>query len=143
MKHHHFFVMVIFILLCRTFLTGMSYQSYLNTGGNPLEDPNYTPETVYDPTLARIYPYLALTGILGVFLLTNIRKLMIVDWQLPFPSGTASGIMMESFHTTVSDQLLLWTATHDDITTRPPAHGEWYPLIGHCMGSNVWEWLKF
>jgi hypothetical protein len=79
----------------------MSYQSYLNAGGQPVGDATGRPEAVYDPTLARIYPYIALTGILGVFLLTNIRKLMIVDWQLPFPSGTASGIMMESFHTAV------------------------------------------
>jgi uncharacterized oligopeptide transporter (OPT) family protein len=43
-----------------------------------------------------------MTAVLGVFMLTQMRKLMIIDWKLPFPSGTASGIMLTSFHTAVS-----------------------------------------
>jgi uncharacterized oligopeptide transporter (OPT) family protein len=46
-------------------------------------------------------PYLVMISVLGAFLLTQMRKLMICDWRLPFPSGTASGIMLTSFHTSV------------------------------------------
>eukprot|EP00878_Enallax_costatus_P027358 GHUV01029438.1.p1 GENE.GHUV01029438.1~~GHUV01029438.1.p1 ORF type:complete len:402 (+),score=44.57 GHUV01029438.1:959-2164(+) len=74
-------------------------QAYLNTGGAPKGDPAYDPSSIYNPDLHRIIPYLLLVSVLGVFMLTQLRKLMIVDWRLPFPSGTASGVMLTSFHT--------------------------------------------
>eukprot|EP00878_Enallax_costatus_P024251 GHUV01025868.1.p4 GENE.GHUV01025868.1~~GHUV01025868.1.p4 ORF type:complete len:101 (-),score=15.95 GHUV01025868.1:176-478(-) len=76
-------------------------QAYLNTGGAPKGDPAYDPSSIYNPDLHRIIPYLLLVSVLGVFMLTQLRKLMIVDWRLPFPSGTASGVMLTSFHTPV------------------------------------------
>jgi hypothetical protein len=80
----------------------MSYQASLNLGGPKHNDPDFNPDVIFDPELYRIIPYLLLTAVLGVFMLTQLRKLMIIDWRLPFPSGTASGIMMSSFHTAVS-----------------------------------------
>lgn len=56
---------------------------------------------VYNPELSRVIPYLLLISVLGVFCLTGLRKLMIIDWRLPFPSGTASAIMLISFHSDV------------------------------------------
>lgn len=83
-------------------ISGMSYQAYLNLGGAERGQPGYQPEAVFDPDLHKTIPYLLMTAVLGVFMLTQLRKLMIIDWRLPFPSGTASGIMMTSFHTAVS-----------------------------------------
>lgn len=80
----------------------MGYQTYLNLGGAPRGSPGFQPDAVIDPELSKTIPYLLMTAVLGVFMLTQLRKLMIVDWRLPFPSGTASGIMMQSFHTAVS-----------------------------------------
>jgi hypothetical protein len=80
---------------------GMSYQTYLNLGGAPRGTPGFNGEAVYDPEPSRTIPYLLMTAVLGVFMLTQMRKLMIIDWRLPFPSGTASGIMLSSFHTAV------------------------------------------
>lgn len=88
-----------------TYLTGMSYQTYLNLNrdGAGLNSTAPTPpHTYYDPEINRTIPYLLMTAVLGVFMLTQMRKLMIIDWKLPFPSGTASGIMLTSFHTAVS-----------------------------------------
>jgi uncharacterized oligopeptide transporter (OPT) family protein len=56
---------------------------------------------VYDPVPSKTMPFLLMISVLGAFLLTQMRKLMICDWKLPFPSGTASGIMLTSFHTAV------------------------------------------
>lgn len=80
-------------------------QAYLNTGGAPQGDPAYDPSIIFNPELHRVIPYLLLVSVLGVFMLTQLRKLMIVDWRLPFPSGTASGVMLSSFHTPVSAAL--------------------------------------
>jgi hypothetical protein len=83
----------------------MGYQAYLNLGGAPRDSPNHNPVSVYDPIPSKTMPYLLMISVLGAFLLTQMRKLMICDWKLPFPSGTASGIMLTSFHTAVSGTL--------------------------------------
>lgn len=84
-----------------SYITGMGYQAYLNLGGAPRGDPKFDAAAVFDPVPSKTMPYLALTTVLGAFMLCQLRKLMIVDWRLPFPSGTASGIMLTSFHTAV------------------------------------------
>lgn len=81
---------------------GMGYQAYRNLGGVPRDSPDFNPAVVYDPIPQNTMPYLLLVSVLGTFMLTQLRKLMICDWRLPFPSGTASGIMLTSFHTAVS-----------------------------------------
>lgn len=85
-----------------SYITGMGYQAYRNLGGAPRDSPEFNPAVVYDPIPQNTMPYLLLVSVLGTFMLTQLRKLMICDWRLPFPSGTASGIMLTSFHTAVS-----------------------------------------
>lgn len=80
----------------------MGYQAYRNLGGVPAGTPGFNPAAVYEPIPSKTMPYLLMISVLGAFLLTQMRKLMICDWRLPFPSGTASGIMLTSFHTAVS-----------------------------------------
>ena len=84
-----------------SYLTGMGYQAYLNLGGAPKGTPGFDPSAVFDPVPSNTMPYLLLTTVLGAFMLTQLRKLMICDWRLPFPSGTASGLMLTTFHTGV------------------------------------------
>jgi hypothetical protein len=80
----------------------MGYQAYRNLGGVPRDHPDFNPAVVYDPVPSNTVPYLLLVSVLGTFMLTQLRRLMICEWRLPFPSGTASGIMLTSFHTAVS-----------------------------------------
>eukprot|EP00775_Hariotina_reticulata_P009952 gene9952-10107_t len=128
-----------------TYLTGMGYQAYLNTGGKPRGDPGFTPEAIYDPVMSRIVPYLLLTAVLGVFLLTQLRKLMIIDWRLPFPSGTASGLMLASFHTKSGEQeamrkvrLLLYTGAASFVFSI----FKWI-LMGTDYGCGFGTWPSF
>lgn len=97
-----------------SYITGMGYQAYRNLGGLPREDPNFNPAVVYDPIPQYTMPYLLLISVLGCFMLCQLRKLMICDWKLPFPSGTASGIMLTSFHTAVSSSC--WVLCHHHST---------------------------
>lgn len=53
------------------------------------------------PALTPLPPPNTLSQVLGAFMLTQLRRLMICEWRLPFPSGTASGLMLTSFHTAV------------------------------------------
>lgn len=54
---------------------------------------------MYDPTLARTIPYMICISFIGIFLLVSLRKRFILDYDLPFPSGTATGILINSLHT--------------------------------------------
>ena len=39
----------------------------------------------------------------GVFLLVPLRKLFIIRYRLPFPSGTATGTIINGFHSPLGD----------------------------------------
>lgn len=56
-------------------------------------------DSVIEPELHRVYPYLVCIAFGGIFVLLGLRVLLIVRWRLPFPSGTASGSMINSLHT--------------------------------------------
>lgn len=56
-------------------------------------------QDVYEPNLQRSIPYLLCVGIIGVFTLVILRKRFIIDYRLQYPSGTATGILIASFHT--------------------------------------------
>lgn len=54
---------------------------------------------MYEPSLQRSIPYLLCVGIIGIFTLVILRKRFIIDYRLQYPSGTATGILIASFHT--------------------------------------------
>ncbi|KIY94843.1 hypothetical protein MNEG_13121 [Monoraphidium neglectum] len=60
----------------------MSYQAYLNTGGVPKGKPGFQADVIFEPELSRIIPYLLLVSVIGIFTLTSLRKLMILDWKV-------------------------------------------------------------
>ncbi|EIE18748.1 OPT superfamily oligopeptide transporter [Coccomyxa subellipsoidea C-169] len=77
------------------YLLSMDHQTFENLGdiaGNRAED-------VYEPSLERSIPYLLCVGIIGIFTLVILRKRFIIDYRLQYPSGTATGILIASFHT--------------------------------------------
>lgn len=58
-----------------------------------------TPLLLYGACTCQVVPYLLSTCVIGVFMLVGLRKLMIIDYALTFPSGTATGLMIDSFFT--------------------------------------------
>ncbi|PRW60807.1 putative metal-nicotianamine transporter YSL6 [Chlorella sorokiniana] len=79
-----------------TYVLAMDYQSYLNVGdveGN-------RPEDVVQPQLGHLMLYSLCISLFGVFMLVPVRKVLILDHELPYPSGTATGLMINSFFTT-------------------------------------------
>ena len=61
-----------------------SFEVLGNTQGNRSED-------VVQPTAGRVFPLVFMVGLLGIFLLVNLRRVLIVDFRLPWPSSTATG----------------------------------------------------
>lgn len=80
-------------------------------------------QDVYDPELWRTIPYLLCISLIGIFILLQLHKRFIVDYALPYPSGTASGVLINSLHK-IGDK----TAGRQVHT---PHHT---PLDGSCKG---------
>ncbi|KAK9868357.1 hypothetical protein WJX84_007164 [Apatococcus fuscideae] len=68
-----------------------SYEVLGPTAGNSASD-------VVEPVASKVFPLMFLTGFLGIFFLVNIRRMLIIDFRLPWPSSTATGVLINSFH---------------------------------------------
>ncbi|CAM6095166.1 unnamed protein product [Calypogeia fissa] len=55
---------------------------------------------VKEPSLSWIFPYILVIALLGIFVLVPLRKVMIIDYKLTYPSGTATAVLINSFHNT-------------------------------------------
>ncbi|KAK7301982.1 hypothetical protein RJT34_12859 [Clitoria ternatea] len=60
---------------------------------------------VKDPGLGWMIGFLFVVSFLGLFSVVPLRKIMIVDFKLTYPSGTATAHLINSFHTTEGAKL--------------------------------------
>ncbi|CDP01725.1 unnamed protein product [Coffea canephora] len=51
------------------------------------------------PSLGWMFGFLFLVSFLGLFSVVPLRKIMIIDFKLTYPSGTATAYLINSFHT--------------------------------------------
>ena len=69
-----------------SYLIAMDRQSFENVGAGT---PGNRPEDVFEPSLAKTIPYMFCISFVGIFMLVQLRKRFIIDYDLPYPSGTA------------------------------------------------------
>ena len=55
-------------------------------------------QEVYAPDLRRVVPYLLCISLIGIFILLSLRKRFVIQYNLPYPSCTASGVLINSLH---------------------------------------------
>ncbi|CAJ1960693.1 unnamed protein product [Sphenostylis stenocarpa] len=72
--------------------------------GMSSEIANQSPEAnrsqdIKDPSLGWMIAFVSVVSFLGLFSVVPLRKIMIVDFQLTYPSGTATAHLINSFHT--------------------------------------------
>ncbi|KAL1200725.1 putative metal-nicotianamine transporter YSL8 [Cardamine amara subsp. amara] len=60
---------------------------------------------VKDPSLGWIIAFLFVVSFLGLFSVVPLRKIMIIDFKLTYPSGTATAHLINSFHTPLGAKL--------------------------------------
>ncbi|CAN0900536.1 Probable metal-nicotianamine transporter YSL7 [Linum grandiflorum] len=56
-------------------------------------------QNIKDPSLGWMIGFLFVVSFLGLFSVVPLRKIMIVDFKLTYPSGTATAHLINSFHT--------------------------------------------
>ncbi|XP_061356603.1 probable metal-nicotianamine transporter YSL7 [Gastrolobium bilobum] len=59
-----------------------------------------TMKDIKNPSLGWMVAFLFVVSFLGLFSVVPLRKIMIVDFKLTYPSGTATAHLINSFHTT-------------------------------------------
>uniref|UniRef100_A0A804UMT5 Metal-nicotianamine transporter YSL7 n=1 Tax=Zea mays TaxID=4577 RepID=A0A804UMT5_MAIZE len=57
------------------------------------------PQNVKNPHIGWMIGFLFLVSFIGLFALVPLRKVMIVDYKLTYPSGTATAYLINGFHT--------------------------------------------
>ncbi|PAN39188.1 hypothetical protein PAHAL_7G226600 [Panicum hallii] len=57
------------------------------------------PQNIKNPHIGWMIGFLFLASFIGLFALVPLRKIMIVDYKLTYPSGTATAYLINGFHT--------------------------------------------
>ncbi|GJN03133.1 hypothetical protein PR202_ga20542 [Eleusine coracana subsp. coracana] len=60
---------------------------------------------VKNPSLSWMIGFMFVVSFLGLFSLVALRKVMVIDYKLTYPSGTATAMLINSFHTTTGAEL--------------------------------------
>ncbi|KAF7018683.1 hypothetical protein CFC21_031945 [Triticum aestivum] len=61
---------------------------------------------VKNPSLSWMIGFMFLVSFLGIFILVALRKVMVIDCKLTYPSGTATAMLINSVHTTTEVELV-------------------------------------
>ncbi|KAL9689562.1 hypothetical protein QQ045_009949 [Rhodiola kirilowii] len=67
--------------------------------------PGNRPQDVKNPGLWWMIGFLFVVSFLGLFSLVPLRKVMVLDYKLTYPSGTATAMLINSFHTNTGAEL--------------------------------------
>ncbi|CAI9111601.1 OLC1v1011859C1 [Oldenlandia corymbosa var. corymbosa] len=67
--------------------------------------PGNRAEDVKNPGLLWMMGFMFVVSFLGLFSLVPLRKVMVMDYKLTYPSGTATAMLINSFHTSTGAEL--------------------------------------
>ncbi|KAL1547391.1 putative metal-nicotianamine transporter ysl6 [Salvia divinorum] len=85
-----------------SYLLSMDEKTYKLIG----EDyPGNRAEDVKNPGLLWMMGFIFVVSFLGLFSLVPLRKVMVLDYKLTYPSGTATAMLINSFHTHTGAEL--------------------------------------
>ncbi|KAL5071256.1 hypothetical protein RYX36_022143 [Vicia faba] len=79
-----------------SYLLGLNRKTYERVGGT--STPGNTSDTK-EPGIGWMTGFLFVTYFVGLTVLIPFRKMMIIDAKLPYPTGTATGVLINGFHT--------------------------------------------
>ncbi|TVU01067.1 hypothetical protein EJB05_53489, partial [Eragrostis curvula] len=85
-------------------------------------------DNIKEPRLAWMIGFLFLVSFVGLFALVPLRKVMIIDYKLTYPSGTATAHLINGFHT-------------PDGSER--AKSQVRTLIKYSMASFLWGFFQW
>ncbi|GKV40620.1 hypothetical protein SLEP1_g48239 [Rubroshorea leprosula] len=85
-----------------SYIIAMDERTYNLIG---VDYPGNRAEDVKNPGLLWMIGFLFVVSFLGLFSLVPLRKVMVMDYKLTYPSGTATAMLINSFHTNTGAEL--------------------------------------
>ncbi|VVA26821.1 PREDICTED: probable metal-nicotianamine [Prunus dulcis] len=85
-----------------SYLIAMDERTYNLVGA---DYPGNRAEDVKNPSLSWMTGFMFVVSFLGLFSLVPLRKVMVLDNKLTYPSGTATAMLINSFHTNTGVEL--------------------------------------
>ncbi|CAL9085068.1 unnamed protein product [Musa hybrid cultivar] len=85
-----------------SYMLSMDQRTYELIGA---DYPGNRAEDVKNPSLSWMIGFMFVVSFLGLFSLVALRKVMVIDYKLTYPSGTATALLINSFHTTTGAEL--------------------------------------
>ncbi|KAG6707651.1 hypothetical protein I3842_06G043000 [Carya illinoinensis] len=85
-----------------SYLLGLNTKTYEQAG---FDTKGTTPGSTKEPGIGWMTGFLFVSSFVGLLSLVPLRKIMIVDYKLTYPSGTATAILINGFHTSNGDKM--------------------------------------
>nr|GLL38866.1 metal-nicotianamine transporter YSL3-like isoform X1 [Ipomoea trifida] len=83
-----------------SYLLGLNKKTYEQAGVDTVGN---VPGSHKEPKLDWIIGFLFVSSFVGLLALVPLRKIMIIDYKLAYPSGTATAVLINGFHTPKGD----------------------------------------
>lgn len=80
-----------------SYLLGLNKKTYDLTGGASTE--GNQAGSYKEPAIGWMTAFLFVTSFVGLLILVPLRKILILDYNLTYPSGTATAVLINGFHT--------------------------------------------
>ncbi|WCJ26632.1 YELLOW STRIPE like 1 [Euphorbia peplus] len=107
-----------------SYLLGLNRKTYELSGEH---NPGNSVTAIKEPAFGWMTGFLFLVCFVGLFVLIPLRKIMIVDLKLPYPSGLATAVLINGFH------------TQGDKMAKKQVHG----FMKYFSFSFIWAFFKW
>ncbi|CAD6243226.1 unnamed protein product [Miscanthus lutarioriparius] len=84
-----------------SFMLGLNKRTYEAAG---VDTPGNVPGSVKEPGFGWITGFLVASSFGGLLTLIPLRKALVIDYKLTYPSGTATAVLINGFHTPQGDK---------------------------------------
>nr|AEQ28192.1 yellow stripe-like protein 3 [Malus baccata var. xiaojinensis] len=85
-----------------SYLLGLNRKTYEQVG---VDTEGNTPGSTKEPAIGWMTGFLFVSSFVGLLALVPLRKIMIIDYKLAYPSGTATAVLINGFHTPKGDKM--------------------------------------
>ncbi|BBG98415.1 YELLOW STRIPE like 3 [Prunus dulcis] len=85
-----------------SYLLGLNRKTYEQAG---VDTEGNTPRSTKEPQIGWMTGFLFVSSFVGLLALVPLRKIMIIDYKLSYPSGTATAVLINGFHTPKGDKM--------------------------------------
>ncbi|KAK9075247.1 hypothetical protein SSX86_003568 [Deinandra increscens subsp. villosa] len=85
-----------------SYLLGLNKNTYEQVG---VDTEGNSPGSYKEPGIGWMTGFLFVTSFVGLLALVPLRKIMIIDYKLTYPSGTATAVLINGFHTPKGDKM--------------------------------------